>query len=276
MTEHDEHHHDDSLDGDADRTDPALSSAEVAALTDQLRNEPVEIDELARERRIRLALAAMDEAQDPLGSAETATATETAPAPVPPPRRNGNGRVWLVAAAVAAVLGLGGLLASTLPDGSSDRAEQAGVALDAADAATTTVAASPELGEAPAADGGSGPVLREESAIDGDGSTSDTVGVTDLGAFASEAALRERVARFAAPGAAPESAPPPTEDDGRSPTTTAVPEVASSVAPSDCVLRRRAAGDAVLGAATVGGSPVVVIVDGDRIELVDDATCEAR
>lgn len=274
MTDHDEHHHDDaSPDGDADRIDPALSSAELAALTDLLRNEPVEIDELARERRIRVALAAMDEEEDPIGF--PATAAGTAPAPVPPPRRTGNGRVWLVAAAVAAVVGLGGLLASTLPDGSSDRAEQAGVALEAADAATTTAAASPELGEAPAADGGSAPVLREES-TGGGGPTSDTAAVTDLGAFASEEALRERVTRFAAPGATPESAPPPTADDGRSPTTTAVPEVASSAAPSDCVLRRRAEGAAVLGVATVDGSPVVVIVDGDRIELVDDATCEPR
>lgn len=85
--------------GDAGRSDDDVGpdEATVERLRQLLRDEPVDDDELARERRVRVALAAA----------------------VPPARRAAPRR-WLAAAAIVSVMGIGGYLVVTVNTGTND------------------------------------------------------------------------------------------------------------------------------------------------------------
>ena len=85
--------------GDAGRsdTDAGPDDATVERLRQLLRDEPVDDDDLARERRVRVALAAA----------------------VPPARRAAPRR-WLAAAAIVSVMGIGGYLVVAVNTGTND------------------------------------------------------------------------------------------------------------------------------------------------------------
>lgn len=204
-----------------------LDDATVAALRALLRDEPVADDDLARERRLRAAL-------------------DAAPAAVPAPRRRTGGAGWLVAAAVVAVLGVGGyLFVSVAGSGSSDES------------------ASTDMAEVERADSGG-----EESGVaasDGTGGT-DTAGpappaeaaepVAELGSFDDLDALLA-VARAAGAETAVQSGADPMD------LSEAMP----------CVEQQQAFGVQVLGVATLEGRPVVVIDGPDGPTVLDATGC---
>lgn len=130
---------------------PELDDTALAALRSLLRDEPVDDDELARERRIRAALDA---------AASPAAATAPPPGVVPAPRRRNSAGPWLVAAAVLLVLGVGGYLFVGLAGSGGE--DEAAVTADRATGSTATTAGGVDAGtdgvESSAA-AGTGPVV---------------------------------------------------------------------------------------------------------------------
>jgi hypothetical protein len=246
---------DEGADDPTERSAPTeLSDRAAANLRSLLRGEPVDDDELARERRIRAALDAFTPAA---GSTQGL---------VPAPRRR-SGRGLLVAAGVVAILGVGGLfVAGIARSGGDDSAS-----VESADSAVTTTVAgaaadrAPDLQESAGADGGSA-----DTAAPGDAGSSvptstapldraqaPTVAVRDLGAHVDEQSLLTAIAAGTAGLAV---------DTPRSNDATVLP----------CVAQQRAAGVVVLGVATVGGRAVVVVDAAAGPQLVDPLTCTTR
>jgi hypothetical protein len=223
-----------------DLPDDDLDDATVARLRALLRDEPVEDDELARERRLRTAMAA---AQAPGVGAPA----EDRPSPVPPPRRSG-ARPWLVAAAVLALVGIGGYFAVSVTGsgGNDESADSAAMQPESSDAARA-----PEDGTA-GADGSP-----TTTTPDPDSALAEATGaVTDLGTFDDIASLRSALDVAPAAGAAADS-------------------VQRSAAPDvmPCVQQELALGIEVVGTAVVGGEPVVVVRTPAGAEILDAATC---
>jgi hypothetical protein len=243
--------------GPDDREDPAdteLSADAEARLRARLRDEPVDDDDLARERRIRAALEAF---------APEASSTQ---GPVPTPRRR-SGRVVLVAAAVLAVVGIGGLfVVSVTRSGGEDSAS-----MESADSAVTTDAAedrSPAM-EAPesspsntSADefgDGSGDAAGSAaptSTAPLDRSLASTDSVPDLGQHDDVQDLLDALRNGADVGV----------DTARSNDPAVLP----------CVAQQRAAGVVVRGVAMMGTELVVVIDAPSGPQLLDPRTCAPR
>jgi hypothetical protein len=237
MTDHDDARHDpEPFDGPA--VEPELDDTALAALRALLRDEPVDDDDLARERRIRTALdaATLPSATAPVGPAP---ASESAPAPgvVPTPRRPNSSGPWLVAAAVLLVLGVGGYLFVGLT-GSGDN-DEAAVTADRATGSTSTAAG----------DANSGTDGAESSAIAGSGP------VVDLGDFEDLPTLLAAADRSEARS---DAAAEPTLPVG-------------GVDPTPCVEEQRAAGLPVVATATLQGTVVVVVADpaGTRVLVAE-------
>ena len=243
---------DDAAEPSADTELSARAAADLRAL---LRDESVEDDELARERRIRAALDAF------------APAAAVRQGPVPAPRRR-NGRALLVAAAVLAVVGVGGLFVTGIARSGGDDS----ASMESADsAATTTVSGAaadgaPDLPASAEAEGGSADGVAPPSAADSAEATStvpldraqaSTAAVADLGAHVDEASLLAAIAA----GTADLDVDTPRSND-------------AAVLP--CVAQQRAAGVVVLGVATVDGQVVVVIDAPAGPQLLDPLTCTAR
>jgi hypothetical protein len=244
MTDHDDARHDpEPSDGPADgpELERELDDTTLAALRALLRDEPVDDDDLARERRIRTAL---DAATPPAAAAPSgpAPARDPAPAPgvVPAPRRRNSSGPWLVAAAVLLVLGVGGYLFVGL-DGSGGN-DEAAVTADRATGSTPMAAGD-------ANDGTDG---AESSAIAGSGP------VVDLGAFEDLPAL---LAAADGSEARSDAAAEPTLPVG-------------GVDPTPCVEEQRAAGLPVVATATLQGTVVVVVADpaGTRVLVAESCT----
>jgi hypothetical protein len=232
-----------------------LSDQVVADLRALLRDEPVDDDDLARERRIRAALDAFT------------PAAETTQGPVPVPRRR-SGRGLLVAAAVVAIVGVGGLfVAGIARSGGDDSAS-----METADSAATTTESGAAADRTPApqasagADGGSSDAemppgaagsAEATSTVPLDRAQAPTVAVDDLGAHADEQSLRAAIAA----GTAGLGLDTPRSND-------------PAVLP--CVAQQRAAGVVVLGVATVGDRVVVVVDAAAGPQLLDPLTCTAR
>lgn len=207
----------------------ALDDATVAALRALLRDEPVADDDLARERRIRAAL-------------------DAAPAAVPAPRRRTGGAGWLVAAAVVAVLGVGGyLFVSVAGSGSSDESastemaeverpdsggEESGVADSDGTGGVDTAAEPTERGGETGRPSSGAPPAAEAA-----------VPVAELGTFDDLDALLA-VARAAGDETAVQSGTAEPMDLGE-----AMP----------CVEQQQAFGVQVVGVATLEGRAVVVV-----------------
>ncbi len=234
---------------DAALDDAALDDAALAQLRALLREEPVEDDEPARERRIRAALDAAPRAVTSAGDQRKAGAVgRTVPAPVPAPRRS-PARPWLVAAAVLAVVGIGGLVAlRTSGSATSDSAEVA-----TADRSTTGSATASEESGAPGVGG-----MTTTTAPSATGSAADLAAtqVADLGSYPDVAALRAALDAPRSADAAPvrpPAAPPPEAQP--------------------CVDQQLATGTEVLGIARVGTALVVVVTGPDGPTVLDATTC---
>jgi hypothetical protein len=243
-------------DDGADRSAPTeLSDRAAADLRSLLRDEPVDDDDLARERRIRAALDAFTPAA---GSTQGS---------VPVPRRR-SGRGLLVAAAVVAIVGVGGLfVAGIARSGGDDSAS-----IESADSAATSTASGAAADRAPdpqAADGADGGSADEAvppgaagsaeatSTVPLDRAQAPTVAVDDLGAHDDEQSLLAAIAAGTAGLGL---------DTPRSKDPTVLP----------CVAQQRAAGVVVLGVATVGDRVVVVVDAPAGPQLLDPLTCTAR
>jgi hypothetical protein len=225
---------DDTDDGDA----PSLDDATVAALQALLRDEPVQDDQLARERRIRAAL-------------------EAAPASVPAPRRRAGGGGWLVAAAVASVLGIGGyLFVSVSGSGDSDEASTVMASGDS----TTESSAEQDNADAAAEDGLSADAPGSSAALPGVESVAPEP-VVDLGSFDDLAALL----------AAADRADPSTEQLGPPPDLETLEPTAGDAVP--CIDQQLALGLQVAGVATLDGRIVVVIREPGGTRVLDSGTC---
>ena len=128
----------DEPDNDAARPDDVdvarPDDATVERLRALLRDEPVDDDELARERRIRAALIAAEHVDTPAvevpgtaiptHAAHSQQQLEKPDAPATarvPSARRGAPRRWLVAAAILSVLGIGGYLVITPGSASNDQ-----------------------------------------------------------------------------------------------------------------------------------------------------------
>lgn len=243
MTDHDDARHDpEPSDGPA--VGPELDDTTLAALRALLRDEPVDDDDLARERRIRIALdaATSPAATAPPGPTGPTPAREPAPAPgvVPAPRRPNSSGPWLVAAAVLLVLGVGGYLFVGIT-GSGD-SDEAAVTADRATGSTSTAAG----------DANSGTDGAESSAIAGSGP------VVDLGDFEDLPTLLAAADRSEARS---DAAAEPTLPDG-------------GVDPTPCVEEQRASGLPVVATATLQGTVVVVVADpaGTRVLVAESCT----
>lgn len=226
--------------------EPELDDTTLAALRSLLHDEPVDDDELARERRIRAALDAATPAP--------AAAPAAAPTPgvVPTPRRPNSTGPWLVAAAILVVLGVGGLLVVGLP-GSGGEDEAAVTADDSTDStATPSGDANTGIdGAESSAAGGNGP---QTGAIDGSGP------VVDLGSFED---LPTLLAAADGIGVRSDDAvEPPLPDGGIDPD------------PTPCVEEQRASGLPVLATATLQGTVVVIVADpaGTRVLVASSCT----
>lgn len=219
--------------------DAGPDDATIAGLRALMRDEPVEDDELARERRLRVAMRA---AQD----WEVDTTSSAPPAAVPPPRRAG-ARPWLVAAAVLALVGIGGYFAvSVSGSGGNDESADSAATLEESTEATRAPA------DATAgADGAPSTTATVEPAP-----TEATGTVTSLGTFADIDTLRSAIEDGAADLQAPDAAP-------------------RSTGPEDvrCVQQQLAFGVEVVGTAVVGATPVVVTRTPAGLEVLDAATC---
>lgn len=225
--------------------DPSEAPVEPAALAELralLREEPVEDDELARERRIRAALDAAPRAGEaPPGSL----------AAVPAPRRAGSARPVLVAAAVLAVLGIGGLFVVSIASSGGGQDESASLdAGSSADASSQPDRAPAEATAGAGADAAAPTSTVVPAAPEAEAATS----VVDLGVFADEAALRAEL--DAADGAARTSSAPATD-----------PQEVS------CAAQQSAQGVVVLGVATVASERRVVVRPFDELVLLDPSTC---
>ena len=222
-------------------TDPddGPDDATVARMRALLRDEPVEDDELARERRLRNAMGAAQEwgVDTPSGPA---------PAAVPPPRRAG-ARPWLVAAAVLALVGIGGYFAVSISgSGSNDEsADSAATLEESADATRAPSDATAGADGAPSTTATMDPAPTEATGT-----------VASLGTFDDIDALRSAItdgaADLQAPGAVPRST---GAEDLR------------------CVQQQLALGIEVVGTAVVGATPVVVTRTPAGLEVLDAATC---
>lgn len=234
----------DPLDDDPALVDDAIDPAALAGLRAMLRDEPVDDDEIARERRIRAALAA--------APVTSRSEPSHAPSVVPIPRRS-TARPWLVAAAVLAVLGIGGyVVVSGAGSGSSnDSAEVATADQDTLASSTVPGAADSAASAAPEAAGA------PTTTVGTTGSAADIAPprVADLGQYVDLAALR------AALGGAPVELRSAQADI--EPTPDALP----------CVEQQLATGIDVVGVATVGGLRVVVVTAPTGTEVLDAATC---
>lgn len=206
----------------------ALDDATVAALRALLRDEPVADDDLARERRLRAAL-------------------DAAPASVPAPRRRTGGAGWLVAAAVVAVLGVGGyLFISVAGSGSSDEES-----------------ASTDAAEVERADSGG------ESGV----ATSDGTGGVDTAASAPPAEAAEPVVEL---GSFDDldallTVARAADDQTAVQSESAEPMDLGEVVP--CIEQQQAFGVAVVGVATLQGRAVVVIEGPDGPTVLDAGSC---
>lgn len=247
----------------SDPVEAELSAAAEEQLRALLRDDPVPDDELARERRIRAALDAFEPApaqrpaahRDPL-------APSTTPVPVP---RHRAGRGLLVAAAVLAVLGVGGLFVAGIARSGGEDSASTEAADSAAVSSTVDGVAggaaeerSPAM-EPPAAADGSGDEsgsAAPTSTAAPDRSLASTDSVVDLGAHDDVAALLGSL------GA--------RDGDGVDTTRSTDP----SVLP--CVAQQRGAGIVVLGVATVGDELVVVIDAPSGPQVLDPASCAPR
>ncbi len=241
MTEPDDMHQDPG----ADRRDPVPSGDELDRLRSRLRStEAVDVDQASRERRLRTALAAFDEPVAPV---------------VPLPRR-GAPRRWLVAAAILAVLGVGGYVAVSLGGPSNGDAESTALAQDgpSADAGAAQMAPPSTVVTSP-------PAAASERSDQSGGSTdqgaaSDATpfdpSVIELGSFVDPESL------VAALGA------------GTDHSTARLDRVASAEL-TPCVEQQRALGVEVAGIAQIGGVRVVVIRTGSELTVLDGISCVA-
>lgn len=224
---------------------PEVDPAALAGLRAMLRDEPVDDDEVARERRIRAALAAA-----PVTSGSEPS--HDAPSVVPIPRRSA-ARPLLVAAAVLAVLGIGGyVVVSGAGSGSSnDSAEVATADQDTLASSTVPGAADSAASAAPEAAGA------PTTTVGTTGSATDLAPprVADLGQYVDLATLRAAVGPAAVDRRSAQSDIEPTPD----------------VLP--CVEQQLATGIDVVGVATVGGVRVVVVTAPTGTEVLDAATC---
>lgn len=230
-----------------------VDAAELDALVQRLRTEPVEVDALARERRIAAALEAATylDTTTPAGPDAAHEAPPVRPSVVPVARRGAPGRAWLTAAAVLAVLGIGGYFVVGL-GGGTDGDESA----DSAATAASEDAAAPAPGAA------------EESASTTIAPSAPAVPLDDLGSHADAAALQAALAADAdtAGGAAD-----PTGRAGLDGAQVA-PDTFAAAASSPCALELVARGEVLVGVALVDGRAVLV-VRASPPGLVDAAAC---
>lgn len=242
----------------ADPVEPELSAAAEEQLRALLRDEPVPDDELARERRIRAALDAFEPAPARRPADHPAPLSpSTTPVPVP---RHRSGRVVLVAAAVLAVLGVGGLFVAGIArsggedSASTESADSAATTstFDAAAAEGSPNMAPPEASDGAADESGSATPSTTAPAR----SLAPTDSIVDLGAHDDVEGLLRSL------GAGGDRA----VDTRRSTDPTVLP----------CVAQQRGAGIVVLGVAAVGDELVVVIDSPSGPQVLDPASCAPR
>lgn len=235
-----------------DQEPTELHDDDVIRLRALLRDEPVEVDELVRERRLRAALDAAP-----------------AVAPVPAARRRAVAP-WLTAAAAIVLVGLGGYLLVAVAGsgaGGDESADSSGAEVATMDSATGGSAAADDSASrdpagADAADG-AGEQLSTTTALAAE-STAGPAPVTDLGEFPDSAALRARLAA------------PPDEELSSARSAPFVDVAATTKAVSDCVERQRASGAEVLAIASIDAEPIVVVRAETGIELLAIPSCAPR
>ena len=238
-----------------DAADPRIDDEQLAALRALLRDEPVDTDPAAAERRILAALDAADAGPlRPVADPATATGrTGARTTSVAPPRRTWSARPVLVAAALLAVVGIGAVVW-----GSASR--DAEFMASAGDAATGQEAGG-IVDDSAAGD------RAQEDADDGAGASESAQAPSTLSPAAAPASALADLGDFdsveqvlqARPSQLLERVPgDPRTDAARS---TQFDRQASAV--DACALQRSSAGERVLGIATVTGTPVLVVeVDG--------------
>jgi hypothetical protein len=245
--------------------DPPLDEERLAALRALLRDEPIEIDAKATDARIRAALEAA-------GTTAPGTATSAGSTPLiagqpgehrrttspPPPTRSHRAtRPLLVAAAVLAVLGVGAVVWST-----ADRdAEFLASAGDADSEASAARAADDSAGGSDLEDGATESAGPTSTLAPPTAAALDAGTLADLGRFDSVDDLLRQVPAV------------PTESPGAGGADGFVP---ASGAALECVATRAAAGEVVLGTATVGADTVLVVEVQGAPLLYDLPACRPR
>jgi len=262
---------------DAARPDDAT----MERLRALLRDEPVDDDELARERRLRVALAAADPVEisgvgisgvEVPGTGDVAHAdhapqhgSQVRPATVPvPPARRGAPRRWLVAAAILSILGIGGYLVAAVGTGSNDQSASNDAAMLAEDRSGAD-------DEAVARDTGpqsTGPALAPDAVpTTMPGMNSEATGAQPGAVFDASVVDLGRVEGLAAAVAAAEALVPGDADGAA--TSRRVP--AGPVL--RCVDQQRALGFEVIAVATLDGRELVVVRSPAGPLVLDAVSC---
>lgn len=248
-----------------DAADPRIDDEQLAALRALLRDEPVDTDPAAAERRILAALDAADAGPlRPVADPATATGrTGARTTSVAPPRRTWSARPVLVAAALLAVVGIGAVVWGSA---SRDAEFMASAGDDATGQEAGGIVDDSAAGDSAAGD------RAQEDADDGAGASESAQAPSTLSPAAAPASALADLGDFdsveqvlqARPSQLLERVPgDPGTDAARS-----TQFDRQATAADACAVQRSSAGERVLGIATVTGTPVLVVeADGNRAVL---------